>query len=394
MSKRIIFGITGSIAASKSLKIAQLLKKSEFDIKIILSKSAPNFIDVADLKKHFPGNVFEYDSESKNNQENILHIELAKFADYILIAPASANMIAKLTYGLADCLLSSVCLASSASITIAPAMNRQMWNNKIVQHNIAFLSNKDFKIIDPAVGQQACGDFGKGRMQEPEDIVEIMNDLSAERTLIGKKIVITSGPTIEKIDPVRFISNFSSGKMGAALTQASLNKGANVILIANSNYEIYDSNLEFIKVSSTEEMHQAAISACKQADIFIGAAAVCDYRPDKYSKNKIKKDSEKINLRLKKNPDIISDVKRIFPNIFCAGFAGETDNLEDNAIKKLKRKNLDLIALNDVSDGTVFGSDQNALTIFTKNGDVVKVPKSKKTECAAKFLSVISKLQC
>lgn len=369
--------------------LASILLES-FNVKIILSKAAENFVSQNDFKKL---NITVHTNNELYDDE-MLHIHLAKEADIILVAPATANIIAKISNGFADCLISTVCLATNASIKISPAMNQQMWSNAFVQDNIKKLEQNGIEIIGPAFGQQACGDVGYGRMLEPKEIVDHLATKLSNPQLKGKKICITAGGTIEKIDPVRYISNFSSGKMGYELADAAQKMGANVdLILANSNIKITNSNIHIIRVESADEMYKAAQKSLKDSDIFIGAAAVADYKVKEQSKQKIKKKDESINISLIKNIDIISTLKKEFPKVFFIGFAAETENLLKNAKAKLEKKNLDMIIANDVSDGKVFNRDESEVYILTKNSSVKHIESSSKQDIAQRILEHFNNLK-
>ncbi len=381
---KIIIGITGSIAAYKSIDLAKLLINEGFEIEIILSKSAADFVSPLTLHSLFPGKVHLWDEALGKNDE-MIHISLAKAADLVLIAPASANMISKLVNAQANCLLSTICLATKAPILLAPAMNKAMWENEFVQANVKKLKY----IIGPASGIQACGDEGFGRMVEPVDIVEYIKAFNIKKILQGKKIVITAGPTIEAIDPVRFISNHSSGKMGYALAKAAQNMRAEVTLISGPSSLATPSMVKRVDVLSAEEMLQASLTYAKNSDIFIGAAAVADYTPYVYIQEKIKKTSEDLLLKLKYHPDIISIIKKEFPKVFVIGFAAETNNFNEHGLKKLHDKNLDIIAINDVSGGKAFGQDHNELHIITKDKKHYFIERASKDKIANQLLQII-----
>lgn len=385
---KIIIGITGSIAAYKAIDLAKLLIDEGFEIEIILSKSAADFISPLTLRSLFPGKIHLWD-EALGKRDEMLHITLAKAADLVLIAPASANMISKLANAQASCLLSTICLATKAPILLAPAMNKVMWENELVQANV-----QKFKyIIGPARGMQACGDDGFGRMVEPVDIVEYIKAFNIKKILHGKKIVITAGPTIEPIDPVRFISNYSSGKMGYALAKAAQNMGAEVTLISGPTSLTPPNMVRRVNVLSAEDMLQASLDHAKNSDIFIGVAAVADYTPKVYAKEKIKKTSGDLSLELKYNPDIITIIKEKFPEVFVVGFAAETENFNEYGLKKLNDKNLDMIAINDVSYGKAFGHDSNELHVITKDKKYYFIERATKNKIAHQLLGLLEALQ-
>ena len=389
--KNVILGISGSIAVYKAIELAKLLINANYNINIVLSKSAADFISPLTLKSLFPKKVFLAD-ETLDDNDQMLHISLAKQADLILIAPCSANMIANLSNGSAACLLTSLYLATKAKTVLAPAMNMVMWENLIVQANIKKLKENGALIIPPSSGKQACGDNGIGRMPEPHNILEYIAsiDFVTYNTLKGKKVVVTAGPTHEKIDPVRFISNCSSGKMGYNLAKAAQMLGATVTLISGPTSLNPLENMELIRVNSAQEMFEAAQKKATNCDIFISAAAVADYKPKSISLEKIKKGADLI-LELERNPDIIYEIKSQFPYIFCLGFAAETTNHLEYGYQKLKAKNLDAIAINDVSKGKVFNEDYNELTVITKNGTEFIIEKNPKLEIAFKLLYTLFK---
>lgn len=319
--------------------------------------------------------------------DKMLHISLAKEADLVLIAPASANIISKLANAQANCLLSTICLATKAPILVAPAMNKVMWENEFVQANVKKLKH----IIGPGKGMQACGDDGFGRMVEPVDIVEYIKAFNIKKILHGKKIVITAGPTIEPIDPVRFISNYSSGKMGYALAKVAQNMGAEVTLISGPTSLSMPSMVKRVDVMSANDMLQASLDHAKNSDIFIGAAAVSDYTPSHYTQHKIKKTPGDLLLKLKYNSDIITIIKKNFPKVFVVGLAAETNNFNEYGLKKLHDKNLDIIAINDVSGGKAFGQDYNEFHVVTKDKKYDVIERETKDKVAYQLLKIIYK---
>ncbi len=383
----IILGISGSIAAYKTIELAKLLQGNGYDFRIVLSKSAADFVSPLTLKSLFPKKTFLH-NEMLNDKDEMLHIALAKSASLILIAPASANIIAKIANGYGDCLLSTICLASKAPILVAPAMNKVMWENEFVQANIVKLKH----VIGPACGKQACGDEGLGRMLDPEEILEYIKHFGLEKIFTNKKIVITAGPTIEEIDPVRFISNHSSGKMGYAIAKMAYLMGADVTLVSGPTNLNVSEEIKGIQVKSAKEMLEASLEQAKNADIFISCAAVVDYKPLNYSASKIKKNAGRMSLELEINPDVIAQVKKNFPKIFTVGFAAETNNIKEYGLKKLKEKQLDMIAINDVSDGKVFNQDQNELHIIVKNNQNYFIEKNNKEIIAKELLNIIKNI--
>ena len=319
------------------------------------------------------------------------HIELAKWADMILIAPATADVIARITAGMANDLLSTLCLATSAPIVIAPAMNQQMWHAKATQANISTLIQRDVFIWGPGSGEQACGDVGLGRMLDVDEIVTLSSDFFVDKYLQDQHWVITAGPTREAIDPVRYISNHSSGKMGYAIAHAAIRAGAKVTLISGPVNLAAPIGCELIQVTSAQQMHEKALKNVAQATTFVACAAVADYRVADIAEEKIKKDNEHMQVALIKNRDIVADVAKLADKPFIVGFAAETQNVEHYARGKLMRKNLDLIAANDVAKaGQGFNSDDNALTLYSAI-DKTDIPLANKQIIAKQLVSLINK---
>jgi phosphopantothenoylcysteine decarboxylase/phosphopantothenate--cysteine ligase len=376
-NRRILLGITGGIAAYKACEIVRRLKDANADVRVVMTEGAQAFITPLTLQA-LSGNPVHTDLLDTDAEAAMGHIELAKWADAILIAPASADFIAKLNAGLASDLLSTLCLASTAKKAIAPAMNQAMYNDLATHKNIEGLKDKGFIIFGPAQGAQACGDVGPGRMLEANEISDLLAAGFETRLLDGKHIVITAGPTREAIDPVRYISNHSSGKMGYALAQAAIDAGAMVTLISGPVNIAAPERVKLVNVVSADEMLSASLTAAESADIFIASAAVADYKVAEVATQKIKKSGERISLELIKNPDIIATITKNHPGIFAVGFAAETEKLKQHANEKLQRKNLKLIIANDVSNSDIgFNSDNNAVTIFTNNEETVLGIQSK-----------------
>ncbi|MEJ6080202.1 bifunctional phosphopantothenoylcysteine decarboxylase/phosphopantothenate--cysteine ligase CoaBC [Vibrio sp. 1-Bac 57] len=391
--KKILLGVCGGIAAYKSAELTRRLIDQGAQVRIVMTASAKQFITPLTMQA-VSGHVIYDDLLDPQAEAGMGHIELAKWADLILIAPATANAIARLRAGMADELLTTLCLASPSPIAIAPAMNQQMYLAAATQENLKVLKARGLHIWGPAQGLQACGDVGPGRLLEVPDLVQLCCDFfaPADQSLAGVNIVITAGPTQEAIDPVRYISNHSSGKMGFSLAQAALNMGANVTVIAGPVQLTLPSSIKRIDVKSAIDMHQAALASIVDADIFIACAAVADYRAQQVHDEKMKKqsDTDSITLTLVKNPDIIADVAMAVNRPFCVGFAAETNDVEAYALGKLQRKNLDLIAANDVSiSDQGFNSDNNALTVFSKK-QRFDIALSSKKEVAIQLLKVIS----
>ncbi|MDG4952892.1 bifunctional phosphopantothenoylcysteine decarboxylase/phosphopantothenate--cysteine ligase CoaBC [Actinobacillus equuli] len=371
-NKRILVGITGGIAAYKTIELIRHFKKANADVRVVLTPAAEAFVTPLTLQA-ISANAVSNSLLDPQAELAMGHIELAKWADLVVIAPASANFIARLRAGMANDLLSTLCLATASPILLAPAMNQQMFKQAVTQENLAVLANRGIQMIGPNSGFQACGDVGAGRMSEPSEIFHAVCDhFSHTQDLKDISVTITAGPTREAIDPVRYISNHSSGKMGFAIAEAFAKRGAQVNLIAGPVNLATPANVVRIDVESAVEMEQQAVKFAQKSAIFIGCAAVADYRMAEVAPQKIKKTTgnDELILKLVKNPDIIANVANLTENRpFTVGFAAETQDVANYAKDKLKRKNLDLICANDVSGGQVFGQDQNALQLFWQNGE-------------------------
>ncbi len=388
-NKKIVLGITGGIAAYKTPELVRRLKDHGADVRVVMTEGAKAFITPLTLQavsgNHVSDSLLDSQAELAMG-----HIELAKWADLIIIAPATADIIARITAGLANDLLSTLCLATSAPIAIAPAMNQQMWHAKATQANISQLKQWGLHIWGPGAGEQACGDVGLGRMLDVNELVTLSSDFFVDKYLQGQHWVITAGPTREAIDPVRYISNHSSGKMGYAIAHAALRAGAQVTLISGPVNIPAPIGCELIHVTSAEQMHQQVLTYVPQATTFVACAAVADYRVADIADEKIKKDNERMQLSLIKNPDIVADVATLTNKPFIVGFAAETQNVEHYARGKLIRKNLDLIAANDVAKaGQGFNSDDNALTLYSAL-DKIEIPLANKNMVAKQLVSLIN----
>ena len=367
--KNIILGITGGIAAYKTPDLVRKLVAKGANVRVVMTDSAKEFVSPLALQA-VSGNPVSDNLLDKDAEAAMGHIELARWADKLLIAPATANFMAKLAHGLADDLLSTLCLATAAPIYLAPAMNQQMWFADATQANLKILEIRKVQFLGPAQGEQACGDVGPGRMLEPQEIADLLSQQMPEQILTGKRITITAGPTREEIDPVRYLSNHSSGKMGYALAVAAQELGATVTLISGPVNLPLPPNIHTILVSSAHQMREAVMHTTHNCDIFIGCAAVADYRIQHKSNQKIKKSDNELTLTFIKNPDILSDVAHLAKAPFTLGFAAETQDLRKYALDKLQRKKLNMIAANDISDSTIgFNSEQNALTVFWTKGE-------------------------
>ena len=390
-NKNILLGVTGGIAAYKSAEIVRHLKKSGASVRVVMTRSAEEFITPLTLQA-LSGNRVSTELLDAEAEAAMGHIELAKWADGILIAPATANTIARLSSGRGDDLLSTVTLAFDGPISVAPAMNQAMWRDERTQENLKKLIDQDFGICGPGSGEQACGDVGLGRMLEPLDILDMFSLSFNEGTLSGKKILITAGPTQEPIDPVRFITNRSSGKMGYSLVEAALESGANVTLISGPVNIEPPSNCNFVSIKTAKEMYDAVMHHISGMDVYIGTAAVSDYSPAKASDSKIKKDgsSSPMVLELKENQDILKSVSELEQRPYVVGFAAETNDLIKNAEKKLSNKNLDLIIANDVSNKDIgFDSDDNEVTLITEKEKHL-IERQNKRKVSKKIIDFIS----
>jgi len=390
-NKNILLGVTGGIAAYKSAEIVRHLKKSGASVRVVMTRSAEEFITPLTLQA-LSGNRVSTELLDAEAEAAMGHIELAKWADGILIAPATANTIARLSSGRGDDLLSTVTLAFDGPISVAPAMNQAMWRDERTQENLKKLIDQDFGICGPGSGEQACGDVGLGRMLEPLDIINMFSLSFNEGTLSGKKILITAGPTQEPIDPVRFITNRSSGKMGYSLVEAALESGANVTLISGPVNIETPSNCNFVSIKTAKEMYDAVMHHISGMDVYIGTAAVSDYSPAKASDSKIKKDgsSSPMVLELKENQDILKSVSELEQRPYVVGFAAETNDLIKNAEKKLSNKNLDLIIANDVSNKEIgFDSDDNEVTLITEKEKYL-IERQNKRKVSKKIIDFIS----
>jgi len=366
-NKRILLGITGGIAAYKAAELVRELRKAKAEVRVVMTTAAQEFITPLTLQA-LSGNPVHYSMLDPEAEAGMGHIELARWADVILVAPASADFIARLTQGMGNDLLTTLCLASDAPLAICPAMNQAMWRDEMTQANIQRLidlKGKKFHHFGPADGEQACGDIGPGRMLDPSIIAEQCAKLFTSKSLSGLDVVITAGPTREAIDPVRFISNHSSGKMGYALADAARDAGARVTIISGPVRLPYPEKIKVINVESASDMLAASLEQQHNCDIFIAAAAVADYRPLQVAQQKIKKSGEQMQMSLVKNPDIVATIAQLDDSPFVVGFAAETQDVATYARGKLTKKNLNMIIANDVSNSDIgFNSDSNSVTVF------------------------------
>ncbi|MGD8190101.1 bifunctional phosphopantothenoylcysteine decarboxylase/phosphopantothenate--cysteine ligase CoaBC [Brevibacillus ginsengisoli] len=389
--KTIVLGVSGGIAAYKAAALTSKLTQAGADVYVMMTESAQKFVQPLTFQalSHHP--VYT-DTFVEPNAEVISHIDLADRADLIILAPATANLIGKLANGIADNMLCATLLATKAPVMIAPAMNVNMYQHPAVRANMQRLAGFGYRFIEPAEGNLACGWVGKGRMEEPETIVEIVTQFfQRPQDLAGKRVVVTAGPTREKIDPVRYISNHSTGKMGYAIAEAARERGADVTLISGPTSLNKPTDVKFVAVESVQEMFAAVMEAMPQTDIVIKAAAVSDYRPKETHKHKMKKKSEGLTLELEKAPDILQTIgERRRADQYIVGFAAETQDLSKYAIDKLNGKNCDMIVGNNVlTEGAGMGSDTNIVTLYTKDGDQLEIPMMSKYDVANRILDQV-----
>lgn len=400
--KHIVIGITGGIAAYKSADLTRRLKEAGADVRIVMTNAATEFVTPLTFQA-LSGHPVFFDNSDGNETSGMKHIELARWADAIIIAPASANTIAKLAYGRADNLLTTLCLASEAIKCFAPAMNRVMWDDSSTQTNCRTLIDKGWHQFGPANGLQACGETGEGRMLEVSEILSELVHCFKSGELQGLNLVVTAGPTYEAIDPVRFIGNRSSGRMGYAIASAAQEAGANVTLISGPSHLQTPELSSFVAIESAEEMQQAVLARMNDCHIYISTAAVSDYRIESVAKQKIKKTEDKLTLQLIKNDDIISTVASHASRPYIVGFAAETEDIVKNAKDKLIRKNLDMIVANDVSTPAAgsdqpdigFNSEYNALHVFWSQNNETRGEQqfevARKSQLAKRLISLIAK---
>ena len=389
IGKRIVLGVTGGISAYKAAFLVRLLRKNGANVRVVMTQSATKFVTPLTFQA-LSAKPVHTELLDLNTETAMGHIELAKWADLILIAPASANFIARYANGFAEDLLSTLCLATDSPVIIAPAMNQQMWRNQATQENLERINARGITVVGPTAGVQACGDDGPGRMLEPEEIVVHTANMFQTNILTGSRLLVTAGPTREAIDPVRFLSNRSSGRMGYAVATAAAEAGADVTLISGP-VDLAAIGIEkVIHVTSAEEMQESVMQRINNIDIFISAAAVADYRVQKISEQKIKKSDDTYELIMQKNPDILAEVSALYDAPFTVGFAAETENLELNAQTKLHLKNLDMIAANQVDKKLGIDCDENSLTIFWKTGreKLSLAPKNKLARSLIKLIAL------
>ncbi|MCB1678586.1 MAG: bifunctional phosphopantothenoylcysteine decarboxylase/phosphopantothenate--cysteine ligase CoaBC [Halioglobus sp.] len=378
-NRNILLGVSGGIAAYKSAELVRQLRERGAWVRVIMTRGAREFITPLTLQA-LSGNPVHTELLDATAEQGMGHIELARWADLLLIAPATADLIARLSAGRADDLLTTVALATPAPVLLAPAMNQQMWRDAATTANVATLRARGAVLVGPAAGEQACGDVGPGRMEEPPVIAEAAARLFASGVLDGKRVVITAGPTREALDPVRYLSNHSSGKMGYALARAAAEAGARTTLVSGPVDLQAPDRVHTLPVTSAQQMLQQCLALARECDIFIACAAVADYRPAQIQQRKIKKGAQQTSLQLVRNPDILATVANLENSPFCVGFAAETNDLLAYARDKMQRKNLDMIVANDVSDPAVgFGSDDNEVTVLWRGGEAALARAGKNT---------------
>jgi phosphopantothenoylcysteine decarboxylase/phosphopantothenate--cysteine ligase len=390
-NRNVLLGVTGGIAAYKSAELVRQLQERGATVRVIMTRGAMEFITPLTLQA-LSGNPVHTELLDEEAEQGMGHIELARWADLLLIAPATADLIARLAAGRADDLLTTAALATAAPLMLAPAMNQQMWRDPATEANISTLAARGYHLVGPAAGDQACGDIGPGRMEQPVRIAEAADQLFPSGLLTGKRVVITAGPTREALDPVRYISNHSSGKMGYALARAAAEAGAVTTLVSGPVSLPVPDRVRALPVESATDMLQQCLDLLGDCDIFIACAAVADYRPSAMEQQKIKKGPEEITLQLVRNPDIVAAVASSEQRPFTVGFAAETTDVLNYARDKMQRKNLDMIVANDVADRSIgFNSDQNAVTVLWRNGEQA-LPRAGKDSIARQIIELIAQL--
>ena len=391
LNKKILVCVTGGIAVYKAVALVSKLSQAGADVKVVMTESAMEFVTPLTFQAMSRNDVF-FDTFDEKDSRVIAHIDLADWADLVIVAPATANVIGKVANGISDDMVTTVLMATTAEVWFAPAMNVNMYENKAVIRNIASLDEDGYRFIEPSEGFLACGYVGKGRLEEPEKIVELVVQAFASKNLplAGKKVVITAGPTRERIDPVRYVSNFSSGKMGYAMAAAAAELGAETILVSGPVELEKPAGVKVIKIESAAEMLEAVSTQYEEADIVIKAAAVADYRPAEIQTQKIKKSDSESIINLKRTTDILETLGGRKDKQLLVGFAAETENVIENGLSKLERKNLDFIIVNDVTDPDGgFGNETNVVTLLSKNGTNKPYPAMSKKDLAIHLLTAI-----
>jgi len=387
--KRVLLGVTGGIAAYKSCELVRLLGREGARVRVVLTESATRFVTPLTFQA-LSGNPVRVDLFDEAHESAMGHIELARWAEQLVVAPATADFIARLAHGHADDLLTTLCLASEAPLLIAPAMNHRMWLHPATQENVALLESRGVEFIGPEAGEQACGESGPGRMSEPEEILGRI--LSGPGLFAGRRVMVTAGPTREPLDPVRYLSNRSSGKMGFALARAFAREGAEVTLVTGPVSLPTPAGVRRVDVETALEMREAVLDAISGQDLFVGCAAVADYRPERREDTKIKKSSDILELRMTRNPDILAEVAALPDAPFTVGFAAETGDLLHYARRKLEEKGVDMIAANRVGEGAGFEVDRNALEVIWKGGRQ-SLPFQDKATLAQRLVELIASVE-
>ena len=394
-NKTVVLGVSGGIAVYKACDVVSRLKKLNANVHVIMTKSAAEFVTPLTFQS-LSQNYVVSDMFEEPKTWDVEHISLAKKADVFLIAPATANVIGKIANGICDDMLTTTVMATTGKVLIAPAMNTNMYKNPILQRNINTLKELGYNFVNPDSGRLACGDIGEGKLASPENIVNAVVDLlnNNNKDLQGKKIMITAGPTVESIDPVRYLTNRSTGKMGYAIAKMAANRGADVTLVSGPTNIAPPSNIKkLIKAQSAEDMYNAIINNFDENQVIIKSAAVADYKPKTYSDKKIKKSNDDLIIELERNKDIAYELGKIKKNKILVGFAAETNDLIENAKTKIKKKNLDFIVANDLTEeGAGFGTDTNIVKIIDKEGNIDKYPQMKKDEVANVILDKVKSL--
>ena len=386
--RRLLLGVCGGIAAYKSADLVRRLRDHGLEVRVVMTPAACDFITPLTLQA-LSSHPVHRSLLDEAAEAAMGHIELARWAEMVVIAPLTANTMARLAHGFADELLCAICLATRAPIVSAPAMNREMWLAPATQANRNILQQRGVRLLGPAEGQQACGEIGPGRMLEPSQIVEQVLPLLRTSELEGLSVLVTAGPTFEAVDPVRFIGNRSSGRMGYAIAEAAREAGARVTLISGPTALMPPPGIKCAHVTNAQEMHREVMACIHDHEVFISAAAVADYRPEEYASNKVKKRDAQWTLKLVRTPDILSEVAALADGPFTVGFAAETDNLEQNALDKLTKKSLDLIAANWVGANKGFGTDHNALKVYWDGGHA-ELPLAPKPTLARQLLNIVA----
>ena len=392
--KTVVIGVSGGIAVYKTLDVVSRLRKLGVNVNVIMTKSATEFVTPLSFQS-LSQNYVVCDMFEDPKTWDVEHISLAKRADVFLIAPATANVIGKIANGIADDMLTTTVMATKAKVLIAPAMNTNMYENPILQRNINTLKELGYNFVEPESGRLACGDTGKGKLASPETIVdEVVKLLSKGQDLKGKSIIVTAGPTVESIDPMRYITNRSTGKMGYSIAKEAIERGADVTLITGPTNLTPPQNLKkLVKIESAKDMYEAVLANLDENDVVIKSAAVADYKPKNYSNKKIKKSDDDLVIELDRNKDIAQEIGKIKNNKILVGFAAETNDLIENASLKIKKKNLEFIVANDLTkEGAGFGVDTNIVKIIDKEGNITEYPKMKKEEVANIILDKIKEL--